>query len=74
MRYQGIADAASRRADVTRTDNYITLELRVDYPFKDWLIAQRRLRPAVQHTEPHARRSRRRRRELVPLDYMKHEV
>jgi hypothetical protein len=39
-RFQGIPSTAGLDPGVTtRTDNYITLNTRVDYPFKDWLWA-----------------------------------
>jgi len=38
IRYQGIPASASLMPPDTRTDNYIRLNARVDYPFKDFLI------------------------------------
>lgn len=70
IRYQGIPVSAAV-LNQTRTDNLLGFDFRVDYPFKDWLIAslgytlQYNQTDATLATGPSL---------LVPLNYIKHEV
>ena len=59
----------------TRTDNNVMLDLRVDYPFKDWLSAS--IGYTLQYNNSDAQLSTAgagNTQVLVPLNYIKHEV
>lgn len=72
IRYQGITAVNSIvPPNGTRTDNFIRLNVRLDYPFKDWLIASAGYDLQFNGTDsmldmgPSG---------LIPLNYQKHEV
>ena len=78
IRYQGIEAAtglvdAANNPLTSRTDNYLNLDVRVDYPFRDWLIASLGYTLQYNNTAAHLAASAPNAIPL-PLDYLKNEV
>ncbi len=69
-RFQGIQQAQGLNT-TTRTDNTIVFDLRVDYPFKDWLIASVGYTLSWNNSDSSIDLGT---KGLVPLDYTKNEV
>ena len=72
MRFKGVQ---AIQATTDGTDNNFMLNLRVDYPFKDWLIAQSGYDFILNRTDRSSDRAPdRRRRPSCPSDYTKNVV
>ena len=74
IRYQGISPSTGI-VPTDRKDNYLNLDVRFDYPFKDYLIGS--LGYVLQYNNTNAQLNATVPggvMQFIPLDYIKHEV